>query len=339
MAVAIPNQHQTRAPLFPHKKDDGAPVILTAVTVLQSGAAQPVNQSALINQTGKMLELHEVRFNLYSGATNMSGATLGVQLALGQIPVTNGFIPVHLFNRSIALYQSEEPQQYIAPISPAEMGYDSGCDYIWKLDTPLLIPPGAALAPTFQHRGLVPQAITARITLLCRQTNRKVPKSIVVPYVTAWSTPATNMGFLWNNSEPSTYTVDYSSTEQDLVNNTDTDVTVKRLIGRMAQYVSTPGVGGLNYTDEGFSILDAVTYTRLTTSQGHYLCRDFLLFRSLFSRITRELPCAITLPPQGYLIADIEMRNNNVSQSGTGAFVPAIGFQMISMIGERKVTL
>lgn len=341
--MSFANGLQKRAPLFPHVKDDGAPVILTASCSVQSGGGVTPNTAALINQTGLMLELHEVRFNFFAASQGLSGAALGVQLTLGPESITNGFVPVSLFNRSVGLFQAEEPQQYLGASTPTESAYTAGCDYHWKLDTPLLIPPGIALVPQFQHRGLIQPTITARITYCCRITKRKLGKSIIMPYVAFWATPATTIAPFWNNTQPSTYTVDYSSTEQDLVNNTLTEVNIKRLIGRMASY----GTGGTrinalqsNYSDENFTFLDAITYARLTTSQGHYLCRDYLLFRSIFSRVTRELPCQITLPPSGYIIADVEMRNNNVVQTSVGgSFAPQVGMQMISMIGERKVTL
>lgn len=245
---------------FPH------PILLSAEVSLASKAQGVApNTIALKNPNVRFpMEIHEISFDLRSDGV-ITGGAVACDLALGTIPLTNGYVPVWCFGRSRQTNR--------------EIGYGgNSATYFtgtWKLAKPLYIPPGGVVQPTFQHRGLVVDAINARITYRGQvlRAGARPPRTFA-PYACAYS------------SKP--FDVDAADTdasrETDLANPFSQPIFIQHMIGRMSV--------DINATSQKSEITDPAIAARLLQvriidSAGRPIVRDLSYFAQVFAKQTR----------------------------------------------------
>lgn len=296
------------------------PLHLTASVNVQAGSQAAPNTVNLQNTTGQYIELLEIKWELTpESASLFSGAVMGCQLNLGNIPITNGFVPVWNFGPGRAFeYEVSSPSRSI-PIQ-----------YSWKLPRPLLIPPGSVVAPIFQHRGLIPIDVAMRISYACRilPADYKMPNKVQVPYVAFYASKVFDVQSTTVDSD--------TSTELDLTNRFDAPLRIHRFVGRVNEYALTSivGVAGNNNSDVIFNHLASrLLRVRMTDSRGQPTIPTPTLFRQVFDGPTRTWDSDFILPPKSYYTAVLERE----AVSSVPTNVQLQGQAMISMIGWHEM--
>lgn len=211
--------------MSPIPGQEGRPLALSAAVTLNSGSAQRAPVLALKNPTGEHCEIREIHVTLSATGATLTGATVGMKLDLGNEALTNGYVPVWLFGRRV----------------DATIDQDR---FVWRLKYPLYVPAGGVLVPEFQHRSMVKQAITARITYLGRVLPVGArPSKVHLPWVAYWASPV----FL--DAEEGTA----SSSETELTNPHGTAIELERLAGRINRFYAQSNQH-FAATDEAFNV-------------------------------------------------------------------------------------
>lgn len=187
--------------------ESGWPLVLSAEATVPSQTTQRPPQLALMNPTGEAFKIHEVRWSLTSSTPYVTGATVGCKLDVGQLAITNGFVPVWNFGKVIS-YDQDLNQQFS-----------------WRLQHPIYVPPGVVVTANFQNFGQYATDTTVRMSYFCTSLPReelKVSRRIFVPWVSAFT----------SKTMPYATADTAQSRETDLQNPFDTDLKISRLIGR-----------------------------------------------------------------------------------------------------------
>jgi|CXWL01.1.fsa_nt_gi hypothetical protein len=296
------------------------PLHMTASVLVQANSQAAPNTVNLQNTTGQYIEILEIKWELTpSSASFLSGAVMGCQLNLGNIPITNGFVPVWNFGPGRAFQYEVSSTSRSIPIQ-----------YTWKLPRPMLIPPGGVLAPIFQHRGLIPIDVTTRISYACRvlPIDHKIPNKVNVPYVAFYASKVFDVQSLTPDSD--------SSTELDLTNRFDAPLRIHRFVGRINEYALTSiiGVAGNNNSDVVFNHLGSrLLRVRMTDSRGEPVIPAPTMFRQVFDGPTRTWDADFILPPKSFYTAVLTRE----AVSAVPANIQIQGQAMISMVGWHEM--
>lgn len=312
----------------------GDPVHLTASIDLQSPSASGVNVAALKNPIPGPMEIMEVKFGLRiptpstTVSAGVSGGVVGIQFMLGDIPVTNGHVPVWLFGREANIGAEQVLGNSTTPFTYAE--------YRWKLAHPLYVPTGWVLTPTFQHFGQIKQSIYTRISYGARvlPIGAKKPSAIKVPYVASFvSKTFTTYGAADTDR----------SAETDLVNKIGAPLHLVRFVGRInAFFLSSAVVYTSDFegdeTSTGASDLRGrlLTVDKMIDSVGNQLVRDPTLYGSVFAGATRtwEIGRDLVVPSEWYAIVDLGKAAPVTTPSGVYQAQAQIGME-----GWREVAI
>ncbi len=265
--------------------------------------------------------LDEIRFRV-PNTTSVGAAwsSLRVELKLGEIPITNGFVPISTLGK--VLDESDG--------SPGGEFYMNS--FTWKLPKPLFIPARELLRPTIYF---VPfsgaPARTVNIIYACRPLPKgtPTPRVLQLPWVTYFQ-PA------MLTTPNATDQVDLS-TPSDIFNPFDQDLHVQRFLGRFMIQDATQGIDGGNAGDLSSALINTDTGAIVTgtfvsaqDSFNNILIRDPTPFASVFDRIDRAWTVNCMLPPKGFYLFTIDRI--------WSAYTPALTATVaISMIGWREV--
>ncbi len=300
------------------------PLHMTATVRVQANSQAAPNTVNLQNTTGQYIEILEIKWELTPTVIGIfSGAVMGCQLNLGNIPITNGFVPVWNFGpgRAFEYEIGSNTPGLLVPIQ-----------YNWKLPRPLLIPPGGVLAPMFQHRGLVPADVDVRISYACRvcPINHVVPKDVPVPYAAFY---ASKIFQVFDNTNTDTDT----SNELDLVNRFNSPLRINRFTGRIDQFANVIGPWGLanTHSDVLFNQLGSrFLSVRMTDSRGEPIIPNPTLFRQAFCGPTRTMDVDFIMEPKTFYKATLDRSvsteiNNPPTLYGQ-AFIGMVGWHSMA---------
>src|SRR5262249_50776996 len=81
----------------------GTPISLTASGTIKNGSIGGVNADALYSPYGLPMEIHEIKWLLSAPTNVVIGAGLGCSLELGDLKLTNGYVPINAFCRSVLM--------------------------------------------------------------------------------------------------------------------------------------------------------------------------------------------------------------------------------------------
>lgn len=327
------------------------PVHLTAFASVPSNSSTGVNAAALKNPVGAAMMINQIKFSLKAQvnagaqfqATVLGGMIL-CELKLGNIPLTNGFIPVWNFVKPNSL--NAELFTVVTEESVADAAYAEFC---WTLPRPLYVPANAVIIPTFSNTGLVPNTIDVRISYAGRslKAGAPTPKKVAIPYVSSYI----------SKNFPADDEDSDESSELSLINPFDQPLKLQRLTGR-CQNVRNINGSAIVYADEGFSqILTAgagdhylsmatpgeeMISVKIYDSNGRPIVKDFTIFRSVFPTATRswELDNGAVMDPQSYYRVFVDKQPALIGDTAddftifSQLTIGAVGWREISDLGE-----
>lgn len=314
----------------------GTPVSLTASGTIKNGSFGGVNADALYSPYGLPMEIHEIKWLLRAPTNQIIGAGVGCSFELGSYKLTNGYVPISSFCRSILMtLQGGNFVDYsMNSTSGEEIGtVPSFANFVWRLKTPLFVPAGAVLLPKFQHRNLIPDDITAQITYSGTVlTPNYRPRKLVLPWVAYWAAA----GVRYDTASSQV------SLESDLVNPWDEPLFVQRLTGRINYSGNISSVPpserfamGLNTTGNGLAEMAGKYYTvRMTHSSGANIIQNQTKFESAFYGGTRAWDIEVRIPPHSHFIVQLDKIADATASGSTAAMrsQPIIG-----MVGYREI--
>lgn len=306
---------------------ESKPLHLTATCTVQPGSSSGVNAVALQNPLGTPMEIHEIKWSVLVNAaaasfaanslllamTKANGSTLRCRFDLGTIEITNGYVPVSLFGKSA----HESAEAILQRLSPAATTGYTRLEYSWKLSTPLYIPAGGVLAPTFEHSGQLPYALDVRIGYVVRSLPRDYkPSKVILPWVAAYASPTFDM------SAASIF----NSSELDLANKWDGPLVVDRLAGRFSVFDNSLTA----IYDSPFMGL-ANLNMRLVDSFGNAIVRGLTPFSHIFHNHTKTWEMHATLPAKSYYQAFFNYAATVAVTANT-----YFGQALVAVVGSRE---
>jgi len=299
------------------------PLRLTAEALMRQNSTQGLNTKALQNPLTVPIEIVEVTWTLIGSNTeaHATGAVIACEFMLGELSITNGFIPVWLFGP--ARNNSEEAYPFTPDSRRAAI-------YTWPLAHGIRLEPGQVLRPRLRHQGIIQTDILSRVSYSCRpilkdKQGRK-PKTNLrrqwFPYVTS---------FVSKSMDVYSGLDEDRSAETDLLNPYLTDLEIERFTGRLnildLEFVPTTREFG----DPDFG--DRFLTLQMTGSDGTQVVKQATPFRNVFSSQTRSWEVPHRLGPGEYYLVDlfkaaspIETPNQRFGQ----AFVGMVGYRSAS---------
>lgn len=320
----------------------GDPIQLTAsITGLQPGVqGAGANVRALVNPTKQLIEIYGIRFRLRSTLA-VAGHIVACRLDLGDFQLTNGFIPVFSFGKSENL-AAEQPNAGLVTVGvPQPTQFYA--DYTVKLSRPILLPPGAAIRPQFQHRGQTTAAIDVHMTVFGRKlpANAEIPQRIHLPFWAAYNAKNFTLG---------TVDTDQSS-ESDLYNPFDVPLRMEHFTGRIGFQASSSAYSAAAVTGEweasqwlvlpagvGSTLADGLGQITcsITDSNGAPIVKKLTPFRLVFDSFTRSWTINHVLAPGAYY--NVSLANSAWLVGDPTAAVGAVLAQpIVGMMGWREV--
>jgi len=264
--------------------------------------------SLLENPFRAPMWLDEIRFRLDSGT---GWSSMFVELKLGEIPITKGFVPISLMGK--ALNDSVEPMT----------------SFTWKLPKPLFIPARELLRPTLYFQTYSgASARTVTIIYVCRPLEKgtPAPSLIQLPWVTYYSPPYMASPLIDQTDQ---------STPSDLYNPFDQDMRIQRFVGRlMVQGSASENDGQMSIASANTNLTTGqITSGTLVSAQDSFnniLIRDRTPFAHVFDFVDRAWTVNCVLPPKGFYLFTVDRLWDNYSASITAT----VG---IGMVGWREV--
>lgn len=302
-----------------------SPLLLQAqITPPQAGGSFGLaDTTRLENPFRAPMWLDEIRFRLPvgsgTGVDPDAWSSLFIELKLGNIPLTKGFVPISLFGK--VLNDSQNVGEYANNGAPGV--------FTWKLPRPLYIPARELLRPTMYYETFSgAPAKTVNIVYVCRpiEKNAPVPRKLDVPWVTFYR-PA----FLTAAGSDQT---DQSS-PSDLSNPWNEELHVQRFVGRfMGRNAAGEDDVNMGLASARITLATgAIAIGTLVSAQDSYnniLIRDRTPFAHVFNFIDRAWTVNCILPPKGFYLFTID----RLWSGASGATVATVG---ISMVGWREV--
>lgn len=306
-----------------------SPILLRAqITPLVGGGATGVGDpTQLENPFQEPMWLDEIRFRLPDVGT---WSQFLVELRLGQLPITKGFVPVGLLGKVL------NESGVIGESDPAV--------FTWKLPRPLYIPPREFLRPTIYfeplraHPSTGSAAVTGVVTIVyvCRSIPEGTPppQTAQIPWVSHFRPPVVTVDVTGGSDRTD------QSTPSDLYNPWDQELHVQRFVGR-ASFLDTTGAAAENNTFMSLASANVnratgkVTSGTLISAQDSFnniLIRDRAPFAHVFDAIDRAWTVNCVLPPKGYYLFTIDRL-----WAAYLADVRMVGTVGISMVGWREV--
>jgi hypothetical protein len=327
---------QTRQPPPFSSKYGGRPIHLTATAAVSASAQASVNSQALHVPTAEPIIVTHFKFGYSMAQPYVSGGavqglyadggTLQCQIGLNNDVITNGFVPIWNFGESINLVN-----EMLMGSENSGGNCNNYGEFVWELPKPLYLRPADQLSVLFYNVSQLPFALTARFSLqgfVCAP-GTKDPKSRFLPYAASYVSKI----FQTSNADSD------SSTEQDLVNNTDTTLYLDKLTGRLDEFTSatsyrSDGMGSnVTGAQEPSDPAGMYALTLLAqTGKGQTLIPYASTFRAALCGATRAWKFrGGLLEPGDYVIASLIL----AAQSSFTTYAQA----HIGMTGHREVSL
>lgn len=314
----------------------GAPVHLSAEALsVVSGATASVNTLAL--KDPRPLEIHAIKFGILGGidpatATPIAvnGGMVAVNLTLGALPITQGYVPIWCFGRGETLADDGcvgDGGDFTGDNFPYR------AEYVWRLPRPLYVPPGRIVTPQIQHRGIIPNTIDFRISYVGRTVEeRKRGTKIEVPYVTSWlsSSYATDTG----------RTIETSS-ETDFRNPFGVPMHVNYFVGRTFQTGTISGTNGLVCAGSPYNLYNTLFRFKMAHSSGLRVIEDYTPIGAIIPVDQGAIwPCPHELDPGSYF--NFELLFTGDGWWGSTPFSPYATYLEqvhLAMVGWREEVL
>jgi hypothetical protein len=200
------------------------PICLYGNVVVEVGGEAQVPVGTISNNTGRPIEIREIRFSADSGDATYNFANLGgalqASISIGGRPVVRDPAPLW----SLGRLENVVGQTLVTTINAT-----TAMQYVWRLSRPLLLPPRCEISVKFVHPGIVNFAITGHVALLGRYVDRS-DRVTAIPYVLAWRSK--NVGIAAATDE---------SDEKTLANTIGRAFQIDRIIARHAVLNSGSG--------------------------------------------------------------------------------------------------
>jgi hypothetical protein len=286
------------------------PIHVTATGTVTPRSTNGVNTVALVNTGKDPMEIRRIKFTMIPEADQYTGSGIACKLDLGQIPLTNGYVPIHCFGKREA-----GGEDFLTSSTTRAH------QFVWNLSRPLFIPPGGVLTPSFEHRSQNTSNVPMRVSYagnLCARGYK--PKKLALPYVCAYTSKVF-----------STLLIDTdSSSETDLMNPFAETLKIERFAGHVN--VWTPSSTSNSETGSaGFFASDDLTL-RMTDSLGRRIVRDKAIFDQVFSAVTRSWETK-DAELEGGVYVSVDL-----FKAAATAFVSALYMQaMVSLVGWREI--
>jgi hypothetical protein len=300
--------------------DGEYPFLVSAQALIGAGSAP--NVESLRAAQNCPVEVNEIRFTFgnedtskyalgtdgdYTGS-NMYynlGGVIAAQFSLGSAPLTAGMVPIGVL------------------CHPGNLGQD-GCHFRWKLPYPIYVPAGELIQPAFSSN--FDRVFGVRVSYCGRTAlNKKPPKSIRLPYVSAYRAPA----MLFDGTS-----VTYNSTERDLVNGLNVPLNMTHFVGRA--YLMAVA-GSAFYWDQPWILDEAIASIKLKMlrSDGFSCIKSLIPIYSAFFGAGRKFVCPHIMPPKTHYKVTI-------TNSGKSCSISTTVFQSLAEIalhGWREVAI
>lgn len=293
-----------------------SPIVLRAQITPPSGGGSfgLADTTVLENPFQGPMWLDEIRFSMSPFTASNAWGSFKVELKLGDVPLTNGFVPMSLLGKmqncsTVAGETSNAPHVFI-----------------WKLPKPLFIPTRELLRPTmyYDNVGAPAQAQTITITYACRPLPKDTPtpKKLHIPWVSYFKPVSVTTPGATDRTD--------HSTPADIFNPFKQDLHIQRFVGRLMGNI----VGGANkLMDLASAKIDLATsnptvgtFVSAQDSFNNILIRDPTPFAHVFDVVDMSWTVNCTLPPQGFYVFTIDRLWSGYG----GTFTGTIGIAMIS---------
>lgn len=316
----------------------GTPISLTATGTVKAGSVAGVNADALVSPYGLPMEIHEIKWLLSAPTNQIIGAGVGCSFELGDYKITNGYVPINAFCKSMLLIPVG------GDFTDLSMNSTNGeevqttpsyANFVWRLKTPIFVPAGAVLLPKFQHRNLIPDDVTIQITYsgTVLPANHR-PKKLTLPWVAYWA--ADGVDYVTALAQ--------ASLESDLVNPYNTPLHVQRFVGRInygGNISSVPPSERFTVAAESSGNGNGLTemagkYFTVTMvhSSGANIIQSPTKFESVFYSGTRAWDVNIDIPARSYFVVQL----NKIADATATGSTATLRFQpIIGMIGYREI--
>jgi hypothetical protein len=281
----------------------GSPFSFTGSVTLTPGGSLPVNEDALKNNTGRPLEVRELKFTFTIGcAASNFAAMIGVKTAKGTVkPITQTPVPVSTLGiRRGAGGELVANGERVTVTDLPFLALAPNGHTVWRLDVPFYLLPGETLLVTMSHLGFVPNSAQAIVTM-SGNVGVRVPLRRMLPYVTAYIGQQID-------KNTSSIGVSQSSTEKHLVNGLTVPVRVSRFVGRFGA-ISAGRFGDTLGLSGDFVFMADERYVTITmrSSTGVPTVRFDTPFARIFEPISTSWECPHVLPPKAYYIMNFKV--------------------------------
>ena len=317
------------------------PLVLVGSVSLAPNSTGSPNTLSLKNQTGLPIEIDEIHFRIHLSVPMAVMAAGGIYVfaqhlveanfTLGNLPLTNGFLPVALLCREaapVATFQFDMSQ-------PLAGNDDQVACTRWKLPRPLWLAPGETLLPVFRHPGLVAQNVDLTVTYVCRTVSgSRSPDRIAVPYATAFMSDTFPLDGTF---------AEQTSDERDLANPFDVPLNVEHFVVSSLFYAQLFGAPGPMYGDfRGASQIQSLMaigvlpvpqtdefLVRIVDSRGVPMIREYSRIFCIADQVYGTIDLPHVLDSHGYY---------RLSLQTAGAVIAARFWKQLrfSMIGWRQ---
>jgi hypothetical protein len=286
----------------------------------------PTDPRGLQNNFARPLRIDEIRIRTPSTGSAVDQpsayASGSIQIRLGNVPITAGFVPVPAVTWPHVDYSAESPWAITAVPRPTFAGR------YMRFSKPVYLMPKQFLSfqYVYQTVGWLTGNADVEVLAMCREVDDV--RSGYTPWICSYLPPG--------RTEGTGNFVDVS-TSVDLVNPFDDDLEVERLIGRVlySPFAAAGVTGAL--TEEYFSVgpgLHVSTDQIRVRMEDHHatqIVRDSAPFKHVFDIIHRSWAINTVLPAKGFYQVVIES-NLTTAVGGPLVLQPFVG-----MLGYRKV--
>lgn len=313
----------------------GAPILVSSELALAPGATGAPNLSELSFGSRYAVMVDEIHFRVISLSKKILGVggflqdlrgNIRVQLKIGRLDITDGFTPLWSLGRvnSNDIYYSTPNADTLSAI-PGAARVVTAC--VWRLPTPLYLPPSAIIQPTFQYATGSAAAVGA--VLPTANINIAVAGRAVLPgqpVPARWPIPFS----LFYEANPTPFTVNPGS---QLVNATRHDMHIQRLTLRVWDQrnpaIPTTEYGADWLTTTANEPASTALQYRIRDRLGTSITKDFVPGPLLVDLNSRSWFMDTILPPDDYLRVEVQQQPNPASTTvGLWSHVAAVGARM-----------
>lgn len=322
-----------------------SPLILQAQIVppVGGGSFGLADTTQLENPFQSPMWLDEIRFRLDNAPVDSFWSLPGwdrirVELKLGNINLTNGFVPISLLGKILNDSNGE------GVIDNGTRVENAPFVFTWKLPKPLFIPARELLRPTMYFETF-PGAVARSVTIIyaCRPLPKgtPTPTKLQIPWVSYYQPP----DILISPLSPAVDATD-QSTPANICNPWDEELHVQRFVGRLMGRARAHGFTS-GFEEMGYMTLASAktnyqngkvqigTLVSAQDSFNNILIRDQTPFSHVFSFVDRSWTVNCVLPPKGFYLFTVDRLWTGYEPRDWEAFTATVG---ISMIGWREVT-